>query len=225
MTCSFQARSGREFAPEWCREPGSGLFVRRSVLDAPLPGFPIARQDATPIDASRLRASGLCRWPKMRLTSLLVSIAFVAGLSWYAYSHYQLYRKFEVLKAELNVMKYDVSYDAVGVGFHYREIASHPIAGLYGQLKECEYHQGLEGLVSAMNYRVPTYSPFDSDGAKLAANRSILKGLIAPIAKDRRLYIKRGADGQWQGVGHWVQEKWYDYSVVQGAIVMTIRGQ
>ena len=161
----------------------------------------------------------------MRITTIFVFIVVVAGICWYAYSHYQLYSKFEVLKAELNFMKYDICYDVVEAGFEYREIASSPISGLYGQLKECRYPQGLEGLVSAMNYQVPRYSPFDSDGAKLAANRSILKGIIAPIAKGRTLYVKRSADGQWQGVGHWVKNKWYDYSVVQSSIVMTIREQ
>jgi hypothetical protein len=56
VTCSFQARSGQEFAAEWCDEPSSRLFGRRSVLDAPLPSFPIALHDVSPIHASRPRA-------------------------------------------------------------------------------------------------------------------------------------------------------------------------
>ena len=56
VTCSFQARSGQEFAAEWGDEPGSRLFGRRSVLDAPLPSFPIAIHDVSPIHASRPRA-------------------------------------------------------------------------------------------------------------------------------------------------------------------------
>jgi hypothetical protein len=56
VTCSFQTRSGQEFAAEWGDEPSSRLFGRRSVLDAPLPIFPIANNDASPIHASRPQA-------------------------------------------------------------------------------------------------------------------------------------------------------------------------
>ena len=56
VTCSFQARSGQEFAAEWDDEPSSNVFCRRSVLDAPLPIFPIAIHDDSPIHPSRPRA-------------------------------------------------------------------------------------------------------------------------------------------------------------------------
>jgi len=56
VMCSFQARSGLEFAAEWCDELSSRAFGRRSVLDAPLPSFPIAIHDVSPIHASRPRA-------------------------------------------------------------------------------------------------------------------------------------------------------------------------
>ncbi len=147
----------------------------------------------------------------------------VLGLVWYGYTHYQVYTKFELLKDELNQMRYVVEYDVVGAGFELRQTASNPIPGLLEKLNECGYSQNLPGLIQAMDYQVPGYTPFDTEGTKLAANRAILKGLIAPIAKGRKIYVNRAGDGQWVGIGHWVNEKWYEYRVDNATIVMVIR--
>ncbi|MBK9617223.1 MAG: hypothetical protein IPO35_17635 [Uliginosibacterium sp.] len=56
VTCSNQKGSGQEFAAEWGDEPSTVALGRRSVLDAPLPSFPIVIHDVSPIHASRPRA-------------------------------------------------------------------------------------------------------------------------------------------------------------------------
>jgi hypothetical protein len=96
------------------------------------------------------------------------------------------------------------------------------IPKLIDMLIKCGYGKNCQGLYEAMNYQMPAYKWYDIIGNYMALEKGRLKAMLAPIRCGWRIYRHDNDQGDWIVLGHWIDDKWYEYMVNGDMVLMRI---
>jgi hypothetical protein len=160
----------------------------------------------------------------MKYVIMIISAAF---LVYCAILEYTAWSKYTMLQGELNKYTYriiTVGSDQISKvdSITYKK-APFKIQQLANTLDDLKFSNGLDGLVEAMNCKIPNWDWFDNDSNKLNVQRAMLKGLVAPITNDKCLYVLKSSKGGIKKVFHRYKSAISEYSENNSEIVLGIK--